>query len=359
MYAVIMAGGGGTRLHPLSRPERPKPFLPLLGPETLLQATERRLRRLTDDITIVTDRRYERIVRDQVPDAALLLEPMGRNTAAAIALATTALDRPAEDVMLVVPADAHIDPAREGVYGDVLRIAAEHLATGAFDIEDPLVTLGTQVTHPATHYGYLLPDLDRGADIGDPAASIRAYPLKAFEEKPSPERAEDLFERTPGAAWNAGIFLWRRRAITAALGRYTGLLQTLGPMIGAPAMLDHAYESIQRAVSIDYAVMEGAARNGGVVMASMDVGWSDLGSWTALLAAIGARGEGTVVQAGETVPVADHDLVVRRVDGRLGVIAPPERGSMTATQPIAVLRGAAPDTERIRELIERCSQAGG
>ena len=358
MYAVIMAGGGGTRLHPLSRPERPKPFLPLLGDASLLQATERRLRGLTDDITIVTDRRYERIVRDQVPDAALLLEPMGRNTAAAIALATTALDRPPEDVMVVVPADAHIDPDREQIYERVLRIAAEDLATGAFGIEDPLVTLGTQVTHPATHYGYLLPDLERGADIGDGAEPVRAYPLKAFEEKPTPERAEDL-AKMAGVAWNAGIFLWRRRAITAALARYTGLLQTLGPMIGAPAMLDHAYESIQRAVSIDYAVMEGAARNGEVAMASMDVGWSDLGSWTALLAAIGARGEGAVVQAGETVGVEGDDLVVRRVDGRLGVIAPPERGSMTATQPIAVLRGAAPDIERVRELIERCSQAGG
>jgi mannose-1-phosphate guanylyltransferase len=358
MYAVIMAGGGGTRLHPLSRPERPKPFLPLLGDASLLQATERRLRGLTDDITIVTDRRYERIVRDQVPDAALLLEPMGRNTAAAIALATTALDRPPEDVMVVVPADAHIDPEREHIYERVLRIAADDLATGAFGIEDPLVTLGTQVTHPATHYGYLLPDLDRGADIGDGAEPVRAYPLKAFEEKPSPERAEDL-AKMAGVAWNAGIFLWRRRAITAALARYTGLLQTLGPMIGAPAMLDHAYESIQRAVSIDYAVMEGAARNGEVAMASMDVGWSDLGSWTALLAAVGARGEGAVVQAGETVAVDDDDLVVRRVDGRLGVIAPPQSGNMTATQPIAVLRGSAPDIERVRELIERCSQAGG
>ncbi|HUP54947.1 MAG TPA: hypothetical protein VM408_05525, partial [Methylomirabilota bacterium] len=132
-----------------------------------------------------------------------------------------------------------------------------------------------------------------------------------------------------------------------------------GPMIGAPAMLDHAYESIQRAVSIDYAVMEGAARNGEVAMASMDVGWSDLGSWTALLSAIGARGEGAVVQAGETVTVEDGDLVIRRVDGRLGVIAPPEHGSMTATQPIAVLRGSAPDIDRIDALIERCTQAGG
>jgi mannose-1-phosphate guanylyltransferase len=354
MYAVIMAGGGGTRLHPLSRPERPKPFLPLLGSESLLQATERRLRRLTGDITVVTEARYERIVRDQLPETGLLLEPMGRNTAAAIALAAIALDRPPEDVMLVVPADAHIDPEREAAYADVLSKSAQHIATGAFGIEDPLVTLGTQVTHPATQYGYLIPDLASGIDID----GLRAYRLSAFEEKPSPERADDL-TRMAGVAWNAGTFLWRRRAITAALGRYTGLLQTLGPMIGAPAMLEHAYEAIQRAVSIDYAVMEGAARNGQVAMASMDVGWSDLGSWTALLAAVGARGEGAVVQAGETVDVGDDDLVVRRVDGRLGVIAPPERGSMTATQPIAVLRGSAPDIERIRELIERCSQAGG
>jgi mannose-1-phosphate guanylyltransferase len=355
MYAVIMAGGGGTRLHPLSRPERPKPFLPLLGDETLLQATARRLRVLTDDITVVTDRRYERLLRDQLPDAGVLLEPMGRNTAAAIALATTAVDRPADEVMLVVPADAHIDPAREGVYVDVLRTAAEHLATGAFDIEDPLVTLGTQVTRPATEYGYLIPRLAMRQAID----GIDAYPLEAFEEKPKPARAEDLFERTAGVAWNAGIFVWRRRAIRAALLRYTGLVQSLEPMIGSVEMLGRAYESIKAPLSIDHAVMESAARNGEVVMASMDVGWSDLGSWSALLAAIGARGEGAVVQSGETVSVEDGDLVVRRLDGRLGVIVPPERGSMTATQPIAVLRGSAPDVDLIRGLIDRCAEPGG
>lgn len=355
MYAVIMAGGGGTRLHPLSRAERPKPFLPLVDDETLLQATIRRVRGLTDDITVVTDRRYERLVRDQVPDVGLLLEPMGRNTAAAITLATAAIDRPDDEVMAVLPADAHIDPARDGVYREVLRTAAGELATGAFGIDDPLVTLGSQVTRPATEYGYLLPDLPAGEDIG----GLRAYPLQGFEEKPKPARAEDLFERVPGAAWNAGMFLWRRRAIRAALLRYTGLLQSLEPMAGAPQMLERAYEAIQHPISIDHAVMEGAARNREVVMASMDVGWSDLGSWTALLAAIGARGEGAVVQAGETVEVADDDLVVRRVDGRPGVIPPPERGSMTAAQPIAVLRGSAPDIDAVRALIERCTQAGG
>ena len=359
MYAVIMAGGGGTRLHPLSRPERPKPFLPLLGGETLLQATDRRLRALTDDITIVTDRRYERLVRDQVQDAAVLLEPMGRNTAAAIALATAAIDRPADEVMLVIPADAHIDPARDAVYERVLRTATDDLATGAFGIEDPLVTLGTQVTRPATEYGYLLPDLDRGEDIGPADAPIRAYPLRAFEEKPKPARAEDLYERVAGAAWNAGMFAWRRRTIRAALVRYTGLVQSLEPMAAAPQLLERAYEAIQQPLSIDHAVMEGAARNGQVVMASMDVGWSDLGSWTSLLTALGVRSSGAVVQPGETVSVERDDLIVRRVDGRLGVIGPPERGSMTAAQPIAVLRGSAPDRTVVESLIERCSLAGG
>ena len=225
MYAVIMAGGGGTRLHPLSRPERPKPFLPLLGDESLLQATAA--------APAPADRRHHgrhrpalRAARPRPAPGAprSSLEPMGRNTAAAIALATTALDRPAEDeVMLVVPADAHIDPAREGVYRDVLRKAAEHLATGAFDIEDPLVTLGTQVDRsgdrvrlPASRTSRPRQDIDGLDGLPAAGASRRSRP-------PSGPRS---WSRSPGVAWNAGIFLWRRRAIRAALGRYTGLLQT-------------------------------------------------------------------------------------------------------------------------------------
>src|SRR5262245_8286395 len=108
MYAVILAGGGGTRLHPLSTPERPKPFLPLTGERTLLQATIDRLDGLTDDITVVTDRRYERFIVEQAPGVRLILEPMARNTAAAIALAAMTIERPDEDVMLVLPADGHV-----------------------------------------------------------------------------------------------------------------------------------------------------------------------------------------------------------------------------------------------------------
>ena len=258
------------------------------------------------------------------------------------------IDRPDDEVMIVLPADQTVqDPA---TFREVLQAAAHHLATGAFGVADPLVTLGIQVDRPATEYGYLIPDVARGEVIG----GLQAYPLTRFEEKPKPARAEQLV-RQEGVAWNAGIFLWRRRTISEALGRYTGLLQSLGPMAGTPSSLEHAYEAIQKPVSIDYAVMEGAAQSGQVVMASMDVGWSDLGSWSALLAALGARGTGAVVQPGERVEVGHDDLVIRRIGGRLGVIAPPERGSMTATQPIAVLRGSGPDRPLIEQLLERCS----
>ncbi|HEV7605653.1 MAG TPA: sugar phosphate nucleotidyltransferase [Candidatus Limnocylindrales bacterium] len=349
MYAVILAGGGGTRLHPLSRPERPKPFLPLLGDRSLLQATVERVAGLTEDVTIVTDRRYEGIVHRQAPNAAILVEPLGRNTAAAIALATLVLERPDEEVMLVLPADQTVDDTE--VFRGVLRTAADHLATGAFGIRDPLVTLGIQVDRPATDYGYLIPDVTRRTEV----EGLDAYPLTRFEEKPKPARAEELAKQA-GVAWNAGIFLWRRGAIGRALTRYTGLLQSLGPMLGTPSSLQGAYEAIQRPMSIDYAVMEGAAQSGQVVMASMDVGWSDLGSWSALLKALGARGTGSVVPAGDSVEVEHDDLVVRRIGGRLGVIAPLERGRMTATQPIAILRGTGPDRALVEDLLERCSE---
>jgi hypothetical protein len=126
-------------------------------------------------------------------------------------------------------------------------------------------------------------------------------------------------------------------------------------MVASAAMLEHAYEAIQRPVSIDVAVMEGAGsvrrRRHGLDGCRL----SDLGSWSALLEALGARGTGAVVQPGERVEVDHDDLIVRRIGGRLGVIARPERGRMTATQPIAVLRGAGPDRALVEGLLERCS----
>src|SRR4051812_6937653 len=280
MYVVIMAGGGGTRLWPLSRPERPKPFLPLVDDASLLQHTVRRILPLVDemDVFCVVDRRYGQIVRDQVPDIGLIVEPSGRNTAAAIALASAVIDRPADDVMVVLPADHWI--ADEDAFRTVLRVACEHLATGVFDIEQPLVTLGIRPTFASTDYGYLRPDAMHGRRVD----GVRVHPLLGFEEKPVEARARELINM-PGVAWNAGMFAWQRGAIRAALEKYTPLPLLIDQAVGSELALANAYERITP-ISIDRAVMEGAAADHRVVMGAMDAGWSDLGSWAALLGAI-------------------------------------------------------------------------
>ena len=359
MYVVIMAGGGGTRLWPLSRPDRPKPFLPLVGDESLLQRTVARVKPLVDesDIFCVTDRRYGQFVRDQAPDIGLIVEPTGRNTGAAIALAARVIERPDDEVMVVLPADHWIED-EEG-FRTVIRVAAEQLATGAFDVERPLVTLGIRPSHPSTEYGYLRPDTMRGTKVD----GVRVHPLVGFEEKPTDTRARELIN-LPGVAWNAGMFAWQRGAIRAALEKYTPLSMLIDQAVGSDLALANAYERITP-ISIDRAVMESAAADHQVVMGAMDVGWSDLGSWTALLAAIaGAAGStaagatGRVVQTGESIELGADDLVVRTVDGRLTVddgpaVAGASGGTIVTDGVWAHLVGARHLAAEVRGLLER------
>ena len=222
------------------------------------------------------------------------------------------------------------------------------LQRGSFGIADPLVTLGIRVDRPATEYGYLVPDVRRGERV----ATLDAYPLRAFEEKPELARAREL-SGTEGVAWNAGMFLWRRRAIRAAF-------DALAPEVFHPieagwsaGRLDRGY-AVVNPISIDYAVMEPAAAGRQVVMASMDVGWSDLGSWTALLAALGGVGIGRVIQPGEAAEAGPDDLLIERVDGRL-VLRDGPRGILAGT-PVALLEGARPTRDVVEQLLDRAAR---
>ncbi len=357
MYVVIMAGGGGTRLRPLSTAARPKPFLPLLPTgETLLERTIARLRgpelSLDDGaMFVVASAAYEPLVREQVPGVTVVVEPEGRNTAAAIALATLAVGRDDDEVMAVLPADHRIDPAREGAFRGVLQAAADGLATGAFGVESPLVTLGIRPSHPSTQYGYLVPRVDAGVD----RSGLRAYPLAAFREKPALADAESLVA-SPGTAWNAGMFLWRRRAIRAALERYAPeVIQTVAAGLAA-GDLAAAYSRVPSR-SIDYAVMEPAGAAGDVVMAGLDVGWSDIGTWPALLDVLGAGGiDGEVVEAGTAVETTGTDLLIERGPAGLVVRDAPE-GTIDPHDPIALLRGAGAARPIVQALLDRCAAA--
>ncbi|HEX5465858.1 MAG TPA: mannose-1-phosphate guanylyltransferase [Candidatus Limnocylindrales bacterium] len=352
MYAVILAGGGGTRLWPLSSPERPKPFLPLLGERTLLQLTRDRLAGLvaTEDIFVVTDQRYGALARAQLPDAAVIEEPLGRNTAAAVALATLSIDRPDEDAMLVLPAD-HLIPEVER-FRSVLG-AARSLAAGGLDIARPLITLGIQPAGPATTYGYIVP----ASAGGEPTAGIPAHRVERFVEKPERAQAEALLAGQPPASWNAGIFCWQRSAIRDAFERHApDLLEGVRGALRAGGGLDPERYATLRSTSIDYAVMEPAAAAGQVAVILMTVGWSDLGSWTALLEALGAPVDvsGRVVPAGEAVQLGPDDLLVSRGDGRLWLTDGPA-ALPPASGPRAHLSQAGSARDLVDALIERVS----
>ncbi len=396
MYVVILAGGGGTRLWPLSRRDRPKPFLPLIGRQTLFQRTVARVRPLVGDegIYVVTERRHEPLALEQAPGLRpdhVLAEPIGRNTAPAIALATLAIDRPVGETMVVLPADAWVED--DDAFRAALRAAADGdgLAGGALGLEAPLVTLGVRPDRPETGYGYLVPRPDREVAHG----AVTARVLDAFVEKPDAARAAALLT-VPGAAWNAGMFAWRRRAILAALERYApdvldgvrlalmsaGAAEQGGVLDGDEAARRYA---ALRSVSIDYAVMEAAAADGTVVMASLDAGWSDVGNWRAVLdlqrslgaaaepvpgpaprspsgttSATGtgdAAGEASARRPGTAIDVGSRDILVRSVGGRL-VATVGLSDTIVIDTPDALLVCAADHAQDVRQIVERLREAG-
>ncbi len=360
MYAVILAGGGGTRLWPLSRPDRPKPFLPLLGQRTLLIATwERIVPELVgpDDVALVTDRRHAALVAEQLPLLGarnLLLEPVGRNTAAAVALAVAAFDRPDDEVMVVLPADHLVvdEPGFRAVLGAAAEVAA---APGLSAAEAPLVTLGITPTGPETGYGYVV------AGRARPGVAS-AFDVARFVEKPPADAAAALLAGPAPVAWNAGIFLWRRDAIRAAFeASAPDILATIRAAVeaGGPDALADAYAAI-RATSIDYAVLEPASLAGRVAMVRADVGWSDLGSWSALrdalVAAARAAGEPAgAVGSGPRRDLGSEGTLV--LAGERLVVTLGLRDTIVVDTPDALLVAAADRSQEIRTIAEEFARA--
>jgi mannose-1-phosphate guanylyltransferase/mannose-1-phosphate guanylyltransferase/mannose-6-phosphate isomerase len=271
---VILSGGGGTRLWPMSTPQTPKQFLALTGAETMFQLTLRRTmdrNRFAAPI-IVANAAHAELVETQlaaigINDAVLLLEPCARNTAPAIALAALVVED-ANAPMLVMPSDHVIlDPAAFDAATDTLIPLVE---------EGWLATYGISPTVPETGYGYI----QTGATIGN-----AVHEVARFVEKPDVSTAEAMIA-AGDHVWNGGIFLFRADV-------YLGALATEAPDMlaaaqaaiaaalrsGAQIRPDYEAFAASPADSIDYAVMEKAAR---VAVAPVAMGWSDVGSWDAL-----------------------------------------------------------------------------
>ena len=277
-FAVIMAGGMGTRFWPRSREKTPKHLLQIFGQGTMIQNTVRRLEPIVrpSNVFVVTNRLQKaQVVRQlaHVPEDNILLEPVGRNTAPCIGLAALHIRRQNPDaVMIVLPADHLIDNEQE--FHRVLQLAVETAQESS-----NLLTIGIKPTHPETGYGYIQFLNEDGGQ--NPYFHKGVLKVKTFAEKPNLQTAEK-FLSSGDFLWNSGMFVWRVDAILAqiqkCLPEMYGELMKIERELGSPRYqqtLETVYGMI-RGISIDYGVMEKAAA---VYVIPGSFGWNDIGSW--------------------------------------------------------------------------------
>lgn len=342
---VILSGGAGNRLWPLSRPEMPKQLLALTAEETMLQLTARRTAgnaRFAAPI-VVANAFHADLIEAQLAAVTagaqtLILEPMGRNTAPAIALAAIAAGGDATPI-LVMPSD-HV----------ITDVAAFHAAIArALPVvrEGWLVTFGIEPEAPETGYGYI----EVGAEIAPGVNRVQR-----FVEKPPRADAEAMLA-AGGHYWNGGIFLFRADLLLAALGRF------------APAMLVATQQAMDRARrdgtrlfpdaeafaaspadSIDYAVMEKADR---VACVPVRMGWSDIGSWDALHALSECDGQGNACR-GDVVALDTVDCLIRSDGLRIAAVGVQDLIIVASGTDVLVLpRGRSQDVKRLLEAMKR------
>lgn len=271
-HVVIMAGGVGSRLWPISTPSMPKQFIDVLGVgKTLIQLTMERFLPVCspENFWVVTSRQYVETVRRQLPQVPadhILAEPVGRNTAPCIAYACRkiAVRHPSASVV-VTPADALVLKTEK--FADVIRTALE-----AVDGSEKIVTVGIKPTRPETGYGYIC-----SAEV----AQDRVVKVEAFKEKPDLDTAREYIA-AGNYFWNAGIFIWSAATINRQLRQHAPQITEIMDRIEPSFYTEKETAALQEffplcdKISIDYAVME---KSSDIHVIASDLGWSDLGTW--------------------------------------------------------------------------------
>ncbi len=355
-YAVIMAGGTGKRLWPLSRQKRPKQMLKLLDGQTLLGRCFERLTPVFDvrNILVLTNAGYANLVHENLPDLPfnnVIGEPVVRDTAGAIALAATVLAQyDPEAVMALLTADQLIEPP------EVLQQALMDAFTFLSGNPDALITFGIKPTFASTQLGYI-----KCADPRQcPKCRNTVYSVEAFKEKPDQETATRYVE-SGEYSWNSGMFVWRAQTILANLRKYlpeaTEPLRRITAAWDTPAQektLQEWFPKLPK-ISIDYAVMEKAED---VHAIQLDCQWLDMGSFAALADVIKSDENNNVVVAGASELLdCRNDIIVTEDKGHL-IAAIGLDGIVIAHTPDATLVCHVSQTERLKTLLERVEQHG-
>ena len=346
---VILCGGAGTRLWPLSRESFPKQLLALAGERSLLQETATRLsgERFAPAIVVCGDEQRD-FVRDQLESSgagvdAIVLEPARRNTAAAVALAAAWLtSRGGDDLLLLMPSD-HVVGDRDA-FVRAIEIGAPHAESGA------IVTFGATPTGPNTQYGYIEAD-------GAKPLSDGAFAIARFHEKPSAEKAAD-YVASGRFFWNAGIFLAKAGTILDEMQRF--LPESLEAISDAAskAKSDGIFvrpdpDAFKRAqnISIDNGIMEKTSR-GVVVPVQMD--WSDVGSWDAVWK-LGDKDDANNVVKGDVVALDTKDCLLRNESGGVLAVLGLDNMAVIAVRD-AVLIAPLDRAAELKDLVERLKQ---
>lgn len=353
MYIVILAGGSGTRFWPLSRAARPKQLISITGDRTMLQRTVERVLPLNPKrILVVTNQVQAGETKLQLSGYRgvpidVIAEPSARNTAPAIGLAAAiiAAHDPA-GIMVVLPAD-HFIKDEEGLRETLIR--ARHAAHNGY-----LVTLGIMPSRPETGYGYIEADLElRGEG---------PFPVRRFVEKPPLEQALRYLEEG-NFFWNSGMFIWRSDTILSEIARYlpdlgcalAGLSFTgdVWELSDLAAQIEAMYGAIA-SVSIDYAVME---RSSKVQVVPVEMGWSDVGSWSALPEVVAPDAAGTVcINAAGHVSIDSSDCLIY-ADGKV-VATVGVRGLVVVSTPDAMLVCDRERAQDVKKVVEQLTARG-
>ena len=355
LYAVIMAGGSGTRFWPRSREALPKQLLAIGSDRALLQQTSERLAPLVPPARqiVITAARTAAAAREllpQVPADQVIGEPEGRDTAACVGLAARLLARLDEQAVgIAMPADHVI--ADGAVFLEHLRAAEAALQARP----DAIVVFGIEPDRPATGYGWLRRGAPAGRFLGRDV-----FELAAFVEKPDRQRAQALLE-SGGHYWNAGLFAFRPAAMVAAFARH---LPDLGAGLDAlasawrtprfeAAMAEH-YPRLRK-VSIDYGLMEQVGAEGGALLLPLPVRWDDVGAWDALARLLPADAAGNVAE-GEHVLLGSRGLIVSATGGM--VAAKGVEDLIIVHTPDATLVCRRDDAEGVKALVAALEARG-